>query len=112
MSQEDGSKFANKHEMMFMEASAKTTEGVQMAFEELVVRVKTFFEVLLAASDLPRWRPTNLCARFLWLVESPVRWHIPTMPKTGTAYLFEQLYSKITLNYFVDTYEAEQVEFY
>lgn len=39
VSQEEGSKFANKHEMMFMEASAKTTEGVQMAFEELVVRI-------------------------------------------------------------------------
>ena len=32
-------KCARKHQMMFIEASAKTKEGVQCAFEELVEKV-------------------------------------------------------------------------
>ena len=39
MSKEDGLKFARKHHMLFIEASAKTKEGVQCAFEELVEKV-------------------------------------------------------------------------
>ena len=39
MSREEGLKFARKHRMLFIEASAKTKEGVQCAFEELVEKV-------------------------------------------------------------------------
>ena len=39
VSREEGLKFARKHRMLFIEASAKTKEGVQCAFEELVEKV-------------------------------------------------------------------------
>jgi len=39
VSKEEGLKFARKHSMLFIEASAKTKEGVQIAFEELVEKV-------------------------------------------------------------------------
>ncbi len=39
VSKEEGVKCARKHQMMFIEASAKTREGVQCAFEELVEKV-------------------------------------------------------------------------
>ncbi|XP_062584112.1 ras-related protein Rab-18A-like [Saccostrea cucullata] len=39
VSKEDGLKFARKHHMLFIEASAKTREGVQCAFEELVEKI-------------------------------------------------------------------------
>ena len=39
ISKQEGLKLAQKHQMMFIEASAKTKEGVQMAFEELVEKV-------------------------------------------------------------------------
>ena len=39
VSKEEGLKFARKHHMLFIEASAKTKEGVQCAFEELVEKV-------------------------------------------------------------------------
>lgn len=39
VSREEGLKFARKHCMLFIEASAKTREGVQCAFEELVEKV-------------------------------------------------------------------------
>ncbi|XP_066301635.1 ras-related protein Rab-18-B-like [Branchiostoma lanceolatum] len=35
----EGLKFARKHQMLFIEASAKTREGVQCAFEELVEKI-------------------------------------------------------------------------
>lgn len=35
----EGLNFAKKHSMLFIEASAKTKEGVQMAFEELVEKI-------------------------------------------------------------------------
>lgn len=40
VSREDGLKFARRHAMLFIEASAKTRDGVQCAFEELVQKVK------------------------------------------------------------------------
>ena len=46
VSKEEGLKFARKHSMLFIEASAKTKEGVQFAFEELVEKV-TFFQFYL-----------------------------------------------------------------
>ena len=39
VSKDEGVKCARKHQMMFIEASAKTREGVQCAFEELVEKV-------------------------------------------------------------------------
>ena len=39
ITKDEGLKCARKHQMMFIEASAKTREGVQMAFEELVEKV-------------------------------------------------------------------------
>ena len=42
VSKDDGLKFARKHQMLFIEASAKTKEGVQCAFEELVEKVRRF----------------------------------------------------------------------
>ena len=39
VSKDEGIKLARKHQMMFIEASAKTREGVQCAFEELVEKV-------------------------------------------------------------------------
>jgi len=43
VTKEDGLKFARKHRMLFIEASAKTKEGVQTAFEELVEKVCSAF---------------------------------------------------------------------
>ncbi|CAK8673623.1 ras-related protein Rab-18-B-like [Clavelina lepadiformis] len=39
VSREEGLKFARKHCMLFIEASAKTRDGVECAFEELVEKV-------------------------------------------------------------------------
>ena len=50
VSREEGLKFARKHRMLFIEASAKTKEGVQCAFEELVEKVRLFFPVFIVHS--------------------------------------------------------------
>ena len=42
VSREDGKRFAQKHHMLFIEASAKTSEGVQDAFTELVTKVHLY----------------------------------------------------------------------
>lgn len=39
VTKDEGLKFARKHSMLFIEASAKTKEGVQIAFEELVEKI-------------------------------------------------------------------------
>ena len=39
VTRDEGLRFARKYHMLFIEASAKTKEGVQCAFEELVEKV-------------------------------------------------------------------------
>jgi len=39
VSRDEGAKFAKKHSMLFIEASAKTKLGIQQAFEELVQKI-------------------------------------------------------------------------
>lgn len=39
VTRDEGARFARKHSMLFIEASARTREGVQIAFEELVEKV-------------------------------------------------------------------------
>jgi len=39
VSREEGLQFARRHAMLFIEASAKSKEGVECAFEELVQKV-------------------------------------------------------------------------
>lgn len=39
VSREDGLKWARKHSALFIEASAKTREGVRTAFEELIEKI-------------------------------------------------------------------------
>ena len=46
VSKEEGLKFARKHHMLCIEASAKTKEGVQCAFEELVEKVQEDYGVV------------------------------------------------------------------
>ena len=40
VTRDEGLRFARKYHMLFIEASAKTKEGVQCAFEELVEKVR------------------------------------------------------------------------
>jgi len=39
VTRDEGARFARKYSMLFIEASARTREGVQIAFEELVQKV-------------------------------------------------------------------------
>jgi len=45
VTRDEGLRFARKYHMLFIEASAKTKEGVQCAFEELVEKVTSIFSV-------------------------------------------------------------------
>ena len=41
MTRQEGLAFARRHQMLHIESSAKTREGVQLAFEELVQKVSS-----------------------------------------------------------------------
>ena len=41
VTRDEGDRYARKHSMLFIEASARTRQGVQTAFEELVKKVLT-----------------------------------------------------------------------
>ena len=43
VSREEGMRFARRHQTLFIESSAKTRDGVQCAFEELVQKVNNLF---------------------------------------------------------------------
>ncbi|XP_017557471.1 ras-related protein Rab-18a [Pygocentrus nattereri] len=65
----EGLKFARKHSMLFIEASAKTRDGVECAFEELVEKI--------------------LQTPGLWESERKTRVHLseqPTQPTSGGCY--------------------------
>ena len=62
MSREEGLKFARKYHMLFIESSAKTREGVQCAFEELVEKVCAWcFKIKKALFT------ANVALLFFWL---------------------------------------------
>lgn len=42
MTREEGKQFARRHKTLFIEASAKTKDGVEFAFEDLVQKVSIF----------------------------------------------------------------------
>ena len=63
VSKEEGLKFARKHHMLFIEASAKTKEGVQCAFEELVEKVSGVH----AHSAFLLWIHFVLCRLFFFV---------------------------------------------
>lgn len=42
VNREEAMKFARKHQTLYIEASAKTRDGVQCAFEELVHKVRHY----------------------------------------------------------------------
>ena len=54
VSTEEGAKFARRHSMLFIEASAKTTEGVQIAFEELVEKILQTPGLWESAANIPK----------------------------------------------------------
>ena len=69
MSKEEGLKFARKHHTLFIEASAKTKEGVQCAFEELVEKVSTtgFAYWLAFISYCHNYKALNLYYYYFYL---------------------------------------------
>jgi Ras-related protein Rab-18 len=44
---DEGKEFARRHKMLFIEASAKTREGVYTAFEELIEKVDQHYSTIL-----------------------------------------------------------------
>lgn len=44
---DEGMEFARRHNMLFIEASAKTKEGVETAFEELIEKVRFYVYTVL-----------------------------------------------------------------
>lgn len=88
---EEGLKFARKHCMLFIEASAKTREGVQCAFEELVEKVSLNASFQCSGSVAPfplcvrplwdRWRACEAFARDKWGINHPFL--VPSYPLTS-----------------------------
>ncbi|KAI0982842.1 hypothetical protein GJ496_003718 [Pomphorhynchus laevis] len=56
----DGIQFARAHSMLFIESSAKTSEGVSLAFEELVMKILDKPQLYSNQISDPRNKSTNL----------------------------------------------------
>ncbi len=48
VTREEGIQFARRNKSLFIEASAKTKDGVQLAFEELVQKVRYLLRARIA----------------------------------------------------------------
>jgi GTPase SAR1 family protein len=51
ITRDEGDRFARKHSMLFIEASARTRQGVQTAFEELVKKVSATAKIAVNRMD-------------------------------------------------------------
>uniref|UniRef100_A0A7E4VZF1 small monomeric GTPase n=1 Tax=Panagrellus redivivus TaxID=6233 RepID=A0A7E4VZF1_PANRE len=63
VTREEGLQFAKRHRMLFIEASAKTREGVQCAFEELITKILQtpgLWESATAKLKLTRQHPEDV----------------------------------------------------
>ena len=70
VSREEGLAFARRHAMLFIEASAKTQDGVQCAFEELVQKVRQSESRTTVSQDVQNLFPVQLAfAKFLFKIK-------------------------------------------
>lgn len=63
ITRDEGLRFARKHSMLFIEASAFTSDGVQQAFEELVQKVINQEENCSIYLFLSDYRNTNIMGK-------------------------------------------------